>query len=349
MSEIGANAHDGKGAEPPKRIPLFRFDSVELGKRRRFIVNGLIPRQGLTILWGKPKSGKSFWAFDVAMHVALNWKFYGRRVEQGAVVYCAFEGQIGFQARIEAFRQHHADLLEEWRKGELLANRSPEVPFFLQPLRLALVQDYAELIESIRETLTSAPALVVLDTLNRSLEGSENSDEDMSAYVNAADAIRKAFGCAVIIVHHCGVSGDRPRGHSSLTGAADAQLEVARQRSGTFSVQVEFMKDGKEGASLHHSLKEVTVGKDEDGEPIISCVVVPAEAPSPALSLSFNQNTMLGVLVAAGEGLTVKQWNERAREKGVGTKRRQDLSNARDGLVGLGKVKEEAGLWFPTH
>jgi hypothetical protein len=39
----------------------------------------------------------------------------------------------------------------------------------------------------------------VLDTLNRSLAGSESDDEDMAAYVKAADAIREAFGCAVVI------------------------------------------------------------------------------------------------------------------------------------------------------
>jgi hypothetical protein len=32
----------------------------------------------------------------------------------------------------------------------------------------------------------------------------------------------------VVIVHHCGIEGTRPRGHSSLTGAADAQLAVKR-------------------------------------------------------------------------------------------------------------------------
>ena len=27
----------------------------------------------------------------------------------------------------------------------------------------------------------------------------------------------------VIVVHHCGISGDRPRGHTSLTGAVEFQ------------------------------------------------------------------------------------------------------------------------------
>jgi hypothetical protein len=36
------------------------------------------------------------------MHVALGWKYRDRRVQQGAVVYCAFEGQAGLRNRVEA-------------------------------------------------------------------------------------------------------------------------------------------------------------------------------------------------------------------------------------------------------
>jgi RecA-family ATPase len=76
----------------------------------------------------------------------------------------------------------------------------------------------------------------VLDTLNRSLGGSESSDEDMSAYVvRASDAIRDEFDCVVPIVHHCGIDGTRPRGHTSLTGAADAQVAVKRMLPKTSS------------------------------------------------------------------------------------------------------------------
>ena len=68
----------------------------------------------------------------------------------------------------------------------------------------------------------------MLDTLNKSLFGSESKDVDMGAYVRAAEAVRDAFGCVVIIIHHCGYDDTHPRGHSSLPGAVDAQLMVVR-------------------------------------------------------------------------------------------------------------------------
>jgi hypothetical protein len=123
----------------------------------------------------------------------------------------------------------------------------------------------------------TTPVAVVLDTLNRSLVGSESSDTDMSN-VRAADAIRDAFGCSVLVVHHCGINDSRPRGHTSLTGAADAQLAVKRDGGGNIFVTVESMKDGPNGESIASQLEAVDVGTDEDGEPITSCVVVASEA-----------------------------------------------------------------------
>jgi hypothetical protein len=255
----------------PKRarvIPLIPFGEIKLGTERRDLIRNLIPRSGLIVAWGPPKCGKSFGAFDLCMHIALGWKYRGRRVQQGPVVYCAFEGQNGISARVEAFRQH-----------VLAENADANIPFFLEPVTLSLARDHRALIASIRQQLGAQnPVMVALDTLNRSIEGSESSDQDMTRYVNAADAIRAAFGCAVLIVHHCGIDGSRPRGHTSLTGAADAQLAVRRSESGIVTLTVEWMKDGGgEGDVIAFRLDRVVVGQDDDGEDITSCIVVPVD------------------------------------------------------------------------
>ena len=94
-----------------------------------------------------------------------------------------------------------------------------------------LARDCDALIEAIREktlpVLEKAPALVVIDTLNGSIAGSENDDRDMAGFLEATSRIRDSFGCAVTVVHHCGHEATRPRGHSSLLGAADAQIVKA--------------------------------------------------------------------------------------------------------------------------
>jgi AAA domain len=257
---------EGKVVEIGPRFRLIAFDKIVLGSEPAYLVKRLIPRAGLTVIWGPPKCGKSFWTFDLVMHVALGWEYRGRRAQQGGVVYLALEGGKAFEGRVEAFRQRF-----------LLADHDP-VPFYLIVDALNLVKEHPDLIGCIRvQAKGNLPAVVVIDTLNRSLAGSESDDRDMSLYVRAADAIRHAFGCAVIIVHHCGIDATRPRGHTSLAGAVDAQLAVKRDAADNIVVTVERMKDGPEGDSLLSRLEPLDVGIDSDGDPKSSCIVLPAE------------------------------------------------------------------------
>jgi AAA domain len=252
----------GRGSLP--RSALAGIPQIETAPA--YLVKGIIPRIGLCVFWGSPKCGKSFLALDVLMHVALGWKFRDLRVRQGPVVYCAFEGQARLSNRVEAFRQ---------RK---LSEDTGDVPFFLVAASMNLVADHSALIASVRAALgDTKPTAICLDTLNRSLVGSESSDEDMAAYVRAADALREAFECVVIIVHHCGIDATRPRGHTSLTGAVDAQIAIKRDAQDNIIAAVEFMKDGPQGAELASRLEVVELGIDEDGDTIMSCIVVPVE------------------------------------------------------------------------
>ena len=262
---LGEQKADGHHDEE-SRIHLVAFDDIKLGTERSDLVKGLIPRVGLTIVWGPPKSGKSFWTFDVTMHIALGWQYRGRKIVQGPIVYCAMEGASGFRKRIEAFKLRYP-------------TRDQRVPFYLVDAPLDLVKDHRELIDAIKRQLDDEiPVAIVLDTLNRSLRGSESNDEDMANYIKAAHALRQAFDCAIIVVHHCGVDGTRPRGHTSLTGAADAQISVSRDTADNIIVTVEWMKDGAEGEVVASQLEVITVGTDDDGDAITSCVIVAAES-----------------------------------------------------------------------
>lgn len=280
--------------DPNKQYPyqLIHFDNLRPGRTSPYLVDGVIPYAGIVAVWGPPKSGKSFWTFDLAMHIALGWPYRGRRVEQGPVVYCAFEGAEGFPARAEAFRRTH-----EIDKDALCW-------FYLLATSAKLVRDHKALIASIDgELVERPPTVVVLDTLNRSIDGSESKDVDMGAYLAAAEAICDAFACVVIIVHHSGINDTRPRGHTSLTGAAAAQLSVKRDTGGHIVVEVEAMKDGPEGAIFTSALKLVEVGTDDAGKAITSCAIVPVEGAAESAgkrkrgpSITANQSRFLDIL-----------------------------------------------------
>jgi hypothetical protein len=140
---------------------------------------------------------------------------------------------------------------------------------------LSLAADRHALIGDIKRQLgEDIPAAVCIDTLNRSLAGSESSDEDMGAYIRAADGIRDAFGCLVVIVHHCGHNGERPRGHSSLMGGLDVQIGVRRDAASNVVAELELAKDGEVGLAFVSRLEAVELGRDKEDDPVTSCVVV---------------------------------------------------------------------------
>jgi hypothetical protein len=336
-----------------RRFTLTRFADLKASTTPAQLIRGLIPRVGLTVVWGPPKSGKSFAVFDSMMHVAIGWDYRSREVICGPVVYCAFEGAEGYGKRANAFRKHHG----------LADDLNP--PFYLVSARMDFVTDHKELIASIRSELgQDHPAAVVLDTLNRSLPGSESSDVDMAAYIRAADAVREEFNCAVIIVHHCGIDTSRPRGHTSLTGAVDAQLALKRDASDHITLKVEWMKDGPEGDVVASRLDAVEVGTDDDGHPITSCVVVSVDssavttATKPARITKAAQTALRALQEAVTECgvippgsnhipagvrvVTIEQWRRYAYSMGISTgeerAKQQAFKRASEYLIGGGHV-----------
>jgi hypothetical protein len=268
------------GDQPQQRhFQLKPFTDIKVLTSPNYLVKGILPRSGLVVVWGPPKCGKSFWTYDVVMHVAIGRDYRGHRVKQGAVVYAALEGGSGFARRVEA-----------WRRLNLPDDQQHQpVPFFLLDVPVDLVADRDALIESIRDQLNGAPAVVVIDTLNRAIVGDENKSDDMAKFIRAADAIRIAFDSQVIVVHHCGTAGNRPRGHTSLSGADDAQIAIERDKEGILVAKVEHMKEGEAGAVLASKLERVELGTDDDGEEISSCVVVPTETVAAGVKLSKVQ------------------------------------------------------------
>ena len=128
------------------KIRLIPFNMIKLGGGAiEWLVKKLLPRTGVGLTWGPSQTYKSFWLFDLALHVALGWVYRGRRVQKGAVIYCAFEGGMGLCKRVEAFRKHH----------ELEPDL--EIPFYLQSLRLALVEHVKDLIEAAARTRLHLP------------------------------------------------------------------------------------------------------------------------------------------------------------------------------------------------
>jgi len=294
------------------------------------------------------------------MFVALGWEYRGHRVNGGPVVYCALEGQAGFPQRLHAFADHYID-------GE--ANF---VPFYLSRRSLDLVRDHRTFIADIKRQLTDTPPnLIVLDTLNRSLNGDENSTADMSAYLRAAELVAEEFECCVLIVHHCGWNQDRMRGSTALYGGAEAILSVKRDTNGNVVVTVEDAKDINDGEQIVSRLESVEVGRDIDGDVLTSCVIVntdqdaemkptrwakiPKAAPIAAAALrealrDFGRTPPDSEGAPQGKkAVTIDVWRGMAYRHGISTgaerAKRKAFKTGKEHLEGNGQVTVTNGGW----
>src|SRR5207344_1159665 len=74
-AEAERQKHRGDQPQPGRQFKPVRFEDIAMSSDPPYLVHGLLPRDGLAVLWGPPKCGKSFWAFDVALHVALGREY----------------------------------------------------------------------------------------------------------------------------------------------------------------------------------------------------------------------------------------------------------------------------------
>src|SRR5262245_6064479 len=80
-----SSASKGNARKKPA-FPLVAFKDIHLDlTQRNYCVKGLLPRSGLVVIWGPPKTYKSFWTMDLALHIACGWSYRGRRVQQTPV------------------------------------------------------------------------------------------------------------------------------------------------------------------------------------------------------------------------------------------------------------------------
>lgn len=199
-----------------------------------WLVSGHLPAGGLAVLYGKPGSGKSFLALDWSMHVATGKSWLERfDVRPGPVLYVIAEGGTSFKLRVQAWH-------------DAFKARPPTGAFFLlNAVNLMDLDEVTDLVLQIAAQMPGSPALVVFDTLARSMAGGdENTQKDMGKAVAGADRVRHETGATVLLPHHSRRADAEERGSSVLRGAADAMFEI-KNDGGALTVSCTKMKDAE--------------------------------------------------------------------------------------------------------
>ena len=188
----------------------------------KWVVPNFVP-EGLTLLCGRPKIGKSFAGLDIGLAVATGGEAFGRATERGEVLYAALE-------------DNHRRL--QRRIDKLL---SPSTPW---PAGLILTTSWRRLdkggVTDIAEWISAAktPRLVILDTLAgvKPIRTNSGYAED---YESLAQLHRLAndVGIGILVLHHTRKAEaedplDTISGTLGLAGCADTALVLAGTSQG---------------------------------------------------------------------------------------------------------------------
>jgi 5S rRNA maturation endonuclease (ribonuclease M5) len=223
---IGPNNESDDEAEPntaaPEPAALARLRPQFIGTQEvldmpapEWLLDGVLVKNSLVVIWGAPGSAKSFLALDWALCVASGTWWKGHKVEAAPVVYMAAEGVAGLGKRIKAWSSaNNVRGLDRarWLAGTVnLLNPAEAGALF------TLVGEFS-------------PRLIIVDTLARSMAGAdENAAQDMGRAIAVLDELRAVSDATVLVIHHATKEGSSARGSSALRGAVDTEIEVKKE------------------------------------------------------------------------------------------------------------------------
>jgi hypothetical protein len=252
------------------RFLVESWDSIK-DEPVEWLIEDIIPKKAFVALYAPPASYKSFIALDMAEAVATGRDWMGKAVKQsGVVLYIAGEGHGGLGARIKACK---------------IKNDSPDgAPLYVIRAQINLrssQEDFDNLISAINdllETVGEKLQMIVLDTLMRMSGGgfNENSSEDMGGFITQAGKLQALYECALLVIHHSGKDVTKGlRGHSSLLGAVDTELEINRLDSvintgdpsvrGSGTITVTKQKDGSDDIAIGFDVVAIDVSSSALG------------------------------------------------------------------------------------
>jgi hypothetical protein len=213
-------------------------------KNQKFLIENLIPENGLAVIYGQPASYKTFTALDICLCISSDRDWQGLNSAEGKTLYVASEGIGGLKKRIKAW---------------LIKNKPDTTPNFHLLAQTVNFLDQAEL-DKLVKTINHVGKnfkLVVVDTVARALSNAgsdENSASDMGAFISSCDYIRERINCAILVIHHSGKNESSGlRGSSALLGGVDTSIYCKYSKP---NVHLEVQKQ-KDAESLEDIVLEV--------------------------------------------------------------------------------------------
>jgi hypothetical protein len=331
-------------------------------KMIEWLIKSFLDTKSLAVLFGEPGSMKTFFALDWGLCIAIAQAWHRYVVRKcGPVFYIAGEGFAGLSRRIKAWEISRGISLED-------------APFFVsdRPAQILDADSAAEVVEAVDELREQhgAPVLIIIDTLNRNFgPGDENSTADMTRFVSTIDEqLRSRYQCAVLIVHHSGLSAtDRARGASALRAALDWEYKLQKDAGGIRTLICTKSKDHEPPPPISFRPETITLDgwvDPDDGTVMTSCVLRRVEGAVQgkekaltgakkvafdALVTAIDRSGVAGTPGTSQEGrriVHIDLWREAAYASGISCSPTQE---AKKKAFGRAINDLRAGGWIGTN
>jgi RecA-family ATPase len=312
-------------------------------------VDNYLPHREPGLIFGNGGEGKTTIALQLAAAKSAQTDWLGLKTRPGRTLFLSVEDDRDeLHRRLDCIR---ADLNLKWSNiadvhlWPLVGEDATLGAYSKSQGRVISTPLLKELEERIRDTMIDT---VILDTLSDVFSGDENDKQQSRAFINILKGVGFSTDTSMLALAHPSLSG-----MASGTGTSGSV-----GWNNTARVRLYFRSIGDTGIRKLQVMKANYGPRDLCVHVRWECgVYVPvtdAEVPverkrSEKDKLTGNKKTLYGLLEDAGPGgLSLDEWNGKARNQGVGKTRPATLTDIHRDLKNLKLVHECNGRWFVT-
>ena len=243
----------------------------------RYLVPGLVHRDGIAVLFGAPHSGKSFLALDVALSLASGKPWAGGEGKTvtlpdgapGVVHYIMAEAPGTNIGRGNAWLAYHGLTVAD------LGGR-------FHPILDAFLLTKGGIAGYLPKLVRERPDLIIYDTRSAMFEGKESQGEDYAEMLRAMRTIREVNDkeCAQLALDHTGLGApDRPRGNNAWEAGTDSMILIEKDKdTGLHRVTPKRVRNERE-SDAEWGFRRETVVVDGRSEAVLAPVALTGHRP----------------------------------------------------------------------
>jgi hypothetical protein len=269
-------------AQPsPGKTPLRWFDSgdpYDLDEMS-WLLDGMLPAQGVGFIGGPSQCGKTFLAYALARCCATGEAFFGEEPEeQISTIVLQSESYLSGRKRL------HAIDVQRGSAAPLPISILDAGGIGTESERKAIVEAIVAKRDEYKLRGHPRLGLIVLDTLSASrLISEENSNDAIADAILFLHELAREFHCLVLVTHHPPKSSSSGlRGGGAMFANVDVVIEIARDgKAAVREVECVKQRDGEQGTWGHFTLPVIDVGRRRNGKPVTSCYVSMSEGAAP--------------------------------------------------------------------